>query len=63
MLLLAGNGHVRQDIGVPRWLSPATRERSVAIGLLEQGDPNAAAFGVALATAPQERADCCERRR
>ena len=63
VLLLAGNGHVRQDIGVPRWLSPATRERSVAIGLLEQGDPNAAAFGVALATAPQERVDSCERMR
>jgi len=37
-LLLAGNGHVRTDIGVPRWLSPATRRISVAIGFVEPGD-------------------------
>lgn len=39
VVLLAGNGHVRSDIGVPFWLSPATRSRSVAIGLLEENDP------------------------
>jgi hypothetical protein len=38
VVLLAGNGHVRTDIGVPRWLDPATRQRSEAIGLLEAGD-------------------------
>ena len=27
VLLLAGNGHVRIDAGVPRWLSPSTRAR------------------------------------
>ena len=37
-LLLAGNGHVRTDIGVPRWLSPATRRVSEAIGFVERGD-------------------------
>jgi uncharacterized iron-regulated protein len=37
-LLLAGNGHVRTDIGVPRWLSPATRRITEAIGFVEQGD-------------------------
>ena len=60
VVLLAGNGHVRSDIGVPRWLAAATRARSVAIGLLDPGDPIAAAFDVALTTAAQSRADPCE---
>jgi uncharacterized iron-regulated protein len=59
-VLLAGDGHVRRDVGVPRWLSAATRERSVSIGLLEVGDPNAGAYDVALTTASQPRADPCE---
>jgi uncharacterized iron-regulated protein len=59
VVLLAGNGHVRRDVGVPRWLSVATRARSVSIGLLEPGDPNAAAFDVALTTPAQTRADPC----
>lgn len=58
-VLLAGNGHVRSDVGVPRWLSAATRERSVAIGLLEEGDASAAAYAIALFTPPQPRADPC----
>lgn len=60
VVLLAGNGHVRSDIGVPRWLAAATRARSVAIGLLEPGDPNAAAFDVTVTTAAQPRPDPCE---
>ncbi len=44
VLLLAGNGHVRKDVGVPRWLTPRTREQSVSIGLLEQGDDAMEAF-------------------
>lgn len=59
-VLIAGNGHVRRDVGVPRWLSAAARERSVAIGLLEAGDANAAAFDVAFTTAAQPRSDPCE---
>ena len=59
-VLIAGNGHVRRDVGVPRWLSAAARERSVAIGLLEAGDVNAAAFDVAFTTAAQPRSDPCE---
>ena len=59
-LLLAGNGHVRTDIGVPRWLSPATRARSVAIGLLEPGDDTASAYDAAFTTAAQPRPDPCE---
>ena len=59
-VLVAGNGHVRRDIGVPRWLSDATRARSVSIGLIESGDPNAAAFDLAFTTSAQERSDPCE---
>jgi uncharacterized iron-regulated protein len=59
-VLLAGDGHVRRDVGVPRWLSPATRERSVSIGLLEEGDASAGAFDLAYTTPVQQRADVCE---
>jgi uncharacterized iron-regulated protein len=59
-VLLAGNGHVRRDIGVPRWLDAKTRAQSASIGLLEPGDANAAAFDVTLTTPAQTRADPCE---
>ncbi len=59
-VLLAGNGHVRRDIGVPRWLSAATRQRSVSIGLLEAGDANAAAFDLSFTTPAPSRADPCK---
>ena len=63
VLLLAGNGHVRIDVGVPRWLSAATRARSEAIGLLE-GDGSADAtdagrYDRVLRTAAQPRTDPC----
>lgn len=59
-VLLAGNGHVRRDVGVPRWLDPATRARSVSIGLLEAGDPDTAAFDASFVTTAQNRTDPCE---
>jgi uncharacterized iron-regulated protein len=59
-VLLAGNGHVRSDVGVPRWLTPATRARSVSIGLLEAGDPDQTSFGVTVTTQAQSRPDPCE---
>ena len=65
VLLLAGNGHVRTDVGVPRWLAPALRERSQSIGMLERGATLAAGAGSlrpydrTIFTAPQARADPC----
>ena len=59
VLLLAGNGHVRIDAGVPRWLSPATRARSEAIGLLEVDTPDAGQFDRVVRTAAQVRPDPC----
>lgn len=57
-VLLAGNGHVRTDRGVPRWLDAATRERAQAIGVLEEGDPTTA-FDRRVFVPPQRRADPC----
>ena len=60
-VLLAGNGHVRRDIGVPRWLSPAWSERVFTVGYLERGsepDPGSA-FDAVVLTAPAARADPC----
>ncbi|HEY6133009.1 MAG TPA: ChaN family lipoprotein [Rubrivivax sp.] len=59
LVLLAGNGHVRIDRGVPRWLSPGTRARSEAIGLLEAGSSNARDFDRVVYTERQERPDPC----
>ena len=60
VLLLAGNGHVRSDIGVPRWLAPALRERAQSIGLLEEGDDTdrAAYTRVVLTPAPTREDPC-----
>jgi len=60
VLLLAGNGHVRADIGVPRWLSSATRARSEAIGLLEDGAADPGRFDHVVVTEAQPRPDPCE---
>jgi uncharacterized iron-regulated protein len=58
VVLLAGNGHVRTDIGVPRWLPPPLRAHSVAIGVLETGD-DSGAYDRRITVAPQPRPDPC----
>lgn len=57
-VLLAGNGHVRTDIGAPRWLDAVTRTRSEAIGVVETGDPTTA-FDRRVVTPAQDRPDPC----
>ena len=59
--LLAGNGHVRSDIGVPHWLPPALRERTQAIGSLEEGDDGVdrAAYDRVVVTPAQTREEPC----
>lgn len=59
-VLLAGDGHVRRDVGVPRWLSPSVRQHSVAIGLVETGDASGAAYDLAFSTPAQARPDPCD---
>jgi uncharacterized iron-regulated protein len=59
-VLLAGNGHVRRDLGVPRWLNDEA-PRVFAVGLLERDDAATppSAFDAALRTDAAERADPC----
>lgn len=60
VVLLAGNGHVRRDIGVARWL-PVDPGRVFAVGFLEDDDraTPGAAFDAVVRTAPAERSDPC----
>jgi uncharacterized iron-regulated protein len=68
VVLLAGNGHVRTDIGVPRWLAAATRTRSTAIGFLEESDDSrtssqaapGSTYDQVITTRRQPREDPCE---
>lgn len=57
-VLLAGNGHVRTDVGAPIWLSAATRARAEAIGVVEQGD-GVSAFDRRVEVPRQPRPDVC----
>ncbi|CDG81472.1 uncharacterized iron-regulated protein [Janthinobacterium agaricidamnosum NBRC 102515 = DSM 9628] len=61
VVLIAGNGHVRKDFGVARWLNeiaPKLTIRSVAY--LEQAGPHdAAAFDVVHLIKAQQRPDPC----
>ena len=59
VVLLAGNGHVRTDLGAPLWLPDAVRARSEAIGVLEEGDAGTA-YDRRVYTAVQDRPDPCE---
>lgn len=54
-VLLAGNGHVRRDLGVPRWL-PGMRVETT--GFSEQTSP-AARFDREILIRPQDRPDPC----
>ena len=62
VVLLAGNGHVRRDIGVPRYLADRRpQDRLLSIGLLEEnGGPAPADFHRAEFTAAAPRDDPCE---
>ena len=64
VVLLAGNGHVRRDIGVPFWLPADAQRNAMSVGLLERDD-NAAAesgadFDAYAVTERAERPDPCE---
>ncbi|WP_343728714.1 ChaN family lipoprotein [Duganella sp.] len=60
VVLIAGNGHVRKDIGVGYWLheaAPALKVRSV--GFIESGD-NGGRYDSIQTVAPQTRDDPCK---
>ncbi len=65
VILLAGNGHVRKDIGVYRWLSNAERARTQVIAYTEEesdttGAPESALYDRTIRIEPFERDDPCE---
>ncbi len=62
VVLLTGNGHVRNDIGVPALLSEAERRAVISIGLLERDRSHVdwpSRFDVAFSTPAQPREDPC----
>ena len=61
-MLLAGNGHVRRDIGVPRWLNTLPASRWLAVGYVESDHADAVRglFDAVVVTAPASRADPCK---
>lgn len=61
VVLLAGNSHVRRDIGVPRWLSPTLQARTLTVGYLERDHEAASnsAFDAVVLTAAAARSDPC----
>jgi uncharacterized iron-regulated protein len=61
IVLIAGNGHVRRDIGIPRWLAAPQLPRTWVVGFLEHGNASApeTAFDAMVRTAAAERPDPC----
>src|SRR5262252_3135042 len=61
VVLLAGDGHARRDIGVPNWFDPTTLARVFAVAFLENGDsaPPASAFDAVVITDAAARPDRC----
>ncbi|MFA9440985.1 ChaN family lipoprotein [Uliginosibacterium sp. sgz301328] len=59
VVLLAGNGHVRRDIGVARWFSSVAPNDLIAVGFVEGGAPEGQ-FDAVVTLAPIDRGDPCE---
>lgn len=59
VVLIAGAGHVRTDIGVPRWLPAPVRAKSESIGFVEEGTEGKATFDRVVVTTRQDRPDPC----
>jgi uncharacterized iron-regulated protein len=61
VVLLAGDGHARRDIGVPAWFEPTVLGRVFAVGFLERDDPAppASAFDAVVTTDAVPRPDRC----
>jgi uncharacterized iron-regulated protein len=65
LILLAGNGHVRKDIGVYHWLSGAERTRTQVVAYTEDESdtvtgPETSVFDRTIRIEPFERNDPCE---
>jgi uncharacterized iron-regulated protein len=62
LILLAGNGHVRKDIGVHHWLGSSERKRTQVIGYTEdEGEvPGTEVFDRTVRVEPFDRGDPCK---
>ena len=65
LILLAGNGHIRKDIGVYRWLSDAERSRTEVIAFTEEEgetvkESEAQLYDRTIRLKPFERDDPCK---
>jgi uncharacterized iron-regulated protein len=62
VVLLAGNGHVRRDLGVPRWLRGEVAARAWVVGYVEPGDEDSAsdAFDAIVVAPAPPRDDPCK---
>jgi uncharacterized iron-regulated protein len=59
VVLIAGNGHVRKDVGVPRWLAAVQPKLTVrSIGYVEQA-PGKGEYDSDVRIAPKPRTDAC----
>ena len=59
-VLIAGNGHVRRDVGVPRWLHGVPAGQVLAVGFIEEGTEVAPGqFDAVVVTAAAKRDDPC----
>ncbi|MFI4932869.1 MAG: ChaN family lipoprotein [Burkholderiales bacterium] len=61
-VLLAGNGHVRRDLGVPRWLQRQGTPATLVVGFIERDTPPpaAGAYDAVVITEPAARDDPCD---
>jgi uncharacterized iron-regulated protein len=61
VVLLAGNGHARRDLGVPRWLDASLAPRSLVVGFLEEGggEPPSTVFDAVVRAPASVREDPC----
>jgi uncharacterized iron-regulated protein len=61
VVLLAGNGHVRRDLGVPRWLAALRPgDQMVAVGMLEGDAADGGRYDLVVRTESVSREDPCE---
>jgi len=56
-VLIAGNGHVRRDVGVPRWLGSG---KALSVGYLEQGAGSDTSYDRVVRVPAVDRDDPCE---
>jgi len=61
-VLLAGNGHVRRDLGVPRWLQRQGTPATFVVGFIERDTPtpDAGVYDAVVVTARATRDDPCD---